>query len=156
MVQFIVGPWSAPPRLRWRPSRSRSSSWSPTTTPWRRLTRRSKTTRSRGSAPTSCQVIWLYFSLVRFIHVLMSISLIVVLSMTMSDKNECLRFKLLGDESAAMDDWGHEYIRHLCAGKSSNTFQFLEYLSKLFSTVILLLFLLRFLVLQVGIKYDLP
>jgi len=35
--------------------------------------------------------------------------------MTMSDKNECLRFKLLGDESAAMDDWGHEYIRHLCA-----------------------------------------
>jgi len=38
-----------------------------------------------------------------------------VLSMTMSDKNECLKFKLLGDMEAPMDDWGHEYIRHLCA-----------------------------------------
>jgi len=36
-----------------------------------------------------------------------------VLSMTMSDKNECLKYKLIGDESAPMDDWGHEYIRHL-------------------------------------------
>ena len=36
--------------------------------------------------------------------------------MTMSDKNECLKYKLLGDDTAPMDDWGHEYIRHLCAG----------------------------------------
>ena len=35
-----------------------------------------------------------------------------VLSMTMSDKNECLKYKLLGDKDA-MDAWGHEYIRHL-------------------------------------------
>jgi len=36
-----------------------------------------------------------------------------VLSMTMSDKNECLKYKLIGDAEAPMDDWGHEYIRHL-------------------------------------------
>ena len=39
--------------------------------------------------------------------------------MTMSDKNECLKYKLLGDDTAPMDDWGHEYIRHLCAGKTT-------------------------------------
>jgi 26S proteasome regulatory subunit N1 len=37
-----------------------------------------------------------------------------VLSMTMSENNECLKYKLKGDTSTEnMDAWGHEYVRHL-------------------------------------------
>ena len=37
-----------------------------------------------------------------------------VLSMTMGEKNECLKFKLLGDTSLEnLEAWGHEYVRHL-------------------------------------------
>lgn len=37
-----------------------------------------------------------------------------VLSMTMSENNDCLRYKLKGDTSTEnMDAWGHEYVRHL-------------------------------------------
>lgn len=37
-----------------------------------------------------------------------------ILSMTMSDKNECLKYKLLGHaDRENLEAWGHEYIRHL-------------------------------------------
>ena len=37
-----------------------------------------------------------------------------ILSMTMSDKNDCLRYKLLGHtDRENIEAWGHEYIRHL-------------------------------------------
>lgn len=37
-----------------------------------------------------------------------------ILSMTMSDKNECLKYKLLGQtDKENIEAWGHEYIRHL-------------------------------------------
>ena len=37
-----------------------------------------------------------------------------ILSMTMSDKNDCLRYKLLGNtDRENIEAWGHEYIRHL-------------------------------------------
>ena len=37
-----------------------------------------------------------------------------VLSMTMSENNDCLKYKLKGDTSTEnMDAWGHEYVRHL-------------------------------------------
>jgi 26S proteasome regulatory subunit N1 len=37
-----------------------------------------------------------------------------VLSMTMGENNECLKFKLLGDTSLEnLEAWGHEYVRHL-------------------------------------------
>ena len=37
-----------------------------------------------------------------------------ILSMTMSDKNDCLRYKLLGHKDREnIEAWGHEYIRHL-------------------------------------------
>lgn len=38
-----------------------------------------------------------------------------ILSMTMSDKNDCLKYKLLGNtDKDNIEAWGHEYIRHLC------------------------------------------
>ena len=37
-----------------------------------------------------------------------------ILSMTMSDKNDCLKYKLLGNtDRQNIEAWGHEYIRHL-------------------------------------------
>ena len=37
-----------------------------------------------------------------------------ILSMTMSDKNDCLKYKLLGNtDRENIEAWGHEYIRHL-------------------------------------------
>jgi len=37
-----------------------------------------------------------------------------VLSMTMGENNECLKYKLLGDTSLEnLEAWGHEYVRHL-------------------------------------------
>lgn len=37
-----------------------------------------------------------------------------VLSMTMGENNECLKYKLLGDTSLeSLEGWGHEYVRHL-------------------------------------------
>lgn len=37
-----------------------------------------------------------------------------VLSMTMSENNDCLKYKLKGETSTEnMDSWGHEYVRHL-------------------------------------------
>ncbi len=37
-----------------------------------------------------------------------------VLAMTMSDKNECLEYKMKGNVSEEdIDTWGHEYVRHL-------------------------------------------
>ena len=37
-----------------------------------------------------------------------------ILSMTMSDKNDCLKYKLLGHtDGPNIEAWGHEYIRHL-------------------------------------------
>ena len=37
-----------------------------------------------------------------------------ILSMTMSDKNDCLKYKLLGNtDKENIEAWGHEYIRHL-------------------------------------------
>jgi len=37
-----------------------------------------------------------------------------ILSMTMSDKNDCLKYKLLGNsDKGNIEAWGHEYIRHL-------------------------------------------
>ena len=34
--------------------------------------------------------------------------------MTMSDKNDCLKYKLLGHtDRENIEAWGHEYIRHL-------------------------------------------
>jgi len=37
-----------------------------------------------------------------------------ILSMTMSDKNDCLKYKLLGHtDRENIEAWGHEYIRHL-------------------------------------------
>ena len=37
-----------------------------------------------------------------------------VLSMTMGENNECLKYKLLGDTSLVnLEAWGHEYVRHL-------------------------------------------
>lgn len=37
-----------------------------------------------------------------------------VLSMTMGENNECLKYKLLGDTThESLEAWGHEYVRHL-------------------------------------------
>jgi 26S proteasome regulatory subunit N1 len=37
-----------------------------------------------------------------------------VLAMTMSDAGDCLKYKLLGDQSQEnIEAWGHEYVRHL-------------------------------------------
>ena len=49
-----------------------------------------------------------------------------VLSMTMGENNECLKFKLLGDTSLVnLEAWGHEYVRHL-AGEIVNDWNSLD------------------------------
>jgi 26S proteasome regulatory subunit N1 len=49
-----------------------------------------------------------------------------VLSMTMGENNECLKYKLLGDTSLEkLEAWGHEYVRHL-AGEIVSEWHSLE------------------------------
>ncbi|CAJ0574536.1 unnamed protein product, partial [Mesorhabditis spiculigera] len=92
--------------------------WLPTIDQLRNLIRASTT--SMTSVPKPLKFMRPHYEKVKQIHAAMPANdckaacadLISVLGMTSDDKNDCLKYRMIGSQTP-IGDWGHEYVRHL-------------------------------------------